>query len=249
VHYCLSCAYLAFRKWEGWRGDFRNLRDKERCDLPPVPMLPKIINGSCEVCDGSSSIPADQIVWVNEGPGIPYSWSLMAAEPDSFYRKWGQPYDHEELCPECGARAIASVHVANTGELQITSCSECGVLQKWTKWPYVPDASKANDLMAKAVRVIVTNVLLKTEGGDWDSDTHKAARYLLNKVGHTEEQAGKVDPDKVVFRMIRKEMSKQGVSFDTEEEFGEFLDSFRAYALIELTFNDKTPLQERLNFK
>jgi ribosomal protein S27AE len=209
-------------------------------------MLPKIINGSCEVCGGSSSIPADQIVWVNEGPGIPYSWSLLAAKPDSPYRKWGRPYDHEAECPECGARSVVSTHFVR---FKITSCSECGVLQKWTKWPYVRDASKANDLMAKAVRVIVTNVLLKTEGGDWDSYTHKAARYLLNKVGHTEVQAGKIDPDKVNFRMLRSEMSKQGVSFDTEEAFGEFLESFRAYALIELTLNDKTPLQERLDFK
>jgi hypothetical protein len=105
------------------------------------------------------------------------------------------------------------------------------------------------DLIAEAARVVVMNVLSKTEGGSWDGDTHKAVRYLLNKVGYTEEQAAKVDPDKVVFRMVRKEMSERGVSFDTEEEFGEFMDSFRAYALIELTFNDKTPLQERLNFK
>jgi hypothetical protein len=145
MDYCSECAHTILQEWSrcgrwgdewsGWRGNFHTLRGEKRRDLPPIPLLPRIINGSCEACGGTNPIPAEQIVWVNEGPGLPDSWSLMVAEPDSFYRKWGRPYHHEAECPECGARVVVSVHVANIhfGGLQITSCSECGVLERWPR--------------------------------------------------------------------------------------------------------------------
>ena len=103
--------------------------------------------------------------------------------------------------------------------------------------------------VAKAIGVLVTNIFTNTEGGSWDGNTHQAVRYLLNKVGYTKEQAEKVDPDRIIFRVLHREISKQGMFFDSEEDFGEFLEAFRAYALIEQTFNDKTPLDERGAFQ
>jgi hypothetical protein len=49
--------------------------------------------------------------------------------------------------------------------------------------------------------------------------------------------------------LVETEMSKLGVAFDGEPTFAEWLDSFRAYALLEHTFYDRTPVEERLDFK
>jgi hypothetical protein len=105
------------------------------------------------------------------------------------------------------------------------------------------------DLMVKAVRIVVKKAIYHGDGERWSSDTHKAVRFLLNRIGYTEEQALKVDPEKTMMDLVEAEMSKLGVAFDGEPTFAEWLDSFRAYALLEHTFYDRTPVEERLDFK
>jgi len=113
------------------------------------------------------------------------------------------------------------------------------------------EISKNNEfaLLAKAVGIVVEKAIYRGDGDRWSSDTHKAVRFLLNRIGYTEEQAQKVDPEKTMMDLVETEMSKLGVAFDGEPTFAEWLDSFRAYALLEHTFYDTTPLEERLDFK
>jgi hypothetical protein len=109
--------------------------------------------------------------------------------------------------------------------------------------------SEEGKLLVKAVRIVVKKSIYRGDGERWSSDTHKAVRFLLNRIGYTEEQAQKVDPEKSMMDLVETEMSRLGVAFDGEPTFAEWLDSFRAYALLEHTFYDKTPLDERLDFK
>ena len=109
--------------------------------------------------------------------------------------------------------------------------------------------SEEAKLLVKAVRIVVEKAIYRGDGERWSSDTHKAVRFLLNRIGYTEEQALKVDPEKTMMNLVETEMSRLRVAFDGEPTFGEWLDSFRAYALLEHTFYDTTPLEERLDFK
>jgi len=105
------------------------------------------------------------------------------------------------------------------------------------------------DLIVKAVRIVVEKAIYRGDGERWSSDTHKAVRFLLNQIGYTEEQAQKVDPEGTMMDLVEAEMSRHGVAFDGEPSFAEWLDSFRAYALLEHTLYDTTPLEERLDFE
>jgi hypothetical protein len=98
-----------------------------------------------------------------------------------------------------------------------------------------------------SVRKVLDDFNKRSKEGRWDKDTHVAARILLNKVGYTEEHAKEVDPRGMMKAMLENSLIEQGVTFTKEVPFERWLESFRAFALLEQTLHDTTPIQERID--
>lgn len=99
MSYCKKCAIPILSQWQGWP-----LRK-------PVPLLPRVRNGSCEACGYQVEVVlSTEIQWLNcHGPynqGLPDYWLLVTDQKT----RWGLPYHSETVCDRCGSRAVLSKH-------------------------------------------------------------------------------------------------------------------------------------------
>lgn len=117
--YCKKCSVHILKRWKGWPQ-----KDK-------IPQLPRIIDGSCEICRGREELHAEDISWRNYhsefSTGLPEYWLLEINKPKN---KWGLPYFSESSCPRCKGRSIVSqMHYPNGTSDICHNCSKCGVIK------------------------------------------------------------------------------------------------------------------------
>ncbi len=115
--YCKNCGETLLEEWKGWP------------ERDPVPMLPRILDGSCEACVGSKGLEPSEIIWLNchseFSTGLPDYWLLVIASQQN---KWGQPYSGESNCPSCNLRSIVSqMNYPNGTKETFHNCNKCGI--------------------------------------------------------------------------------------------------------------------------
>ena len=115
--YCLGCGQQILNVWKGWP------------HKDSIPLLPRIIDGSCEKCGGAEVLKTSTICWLNYhseySTGLPDYWLLIT---QSQKNKWGLPYFGEANCPKCNNRAILSQMKYPNGSTEICyNCEKCGV--------------------------------------------------------------------------------------------------------------------------
>lgn len=82
----------------------------------------------------------------------------------------------------------------------------------------------------------------------WPDGIQLAARYLMNKIGYTEEQAKKVDPEGITIARAEKEFKRAGLKLAQDQSFSKWIEGYRAYALLR-SLEDQTPIQVRETIK
>ena len=119
LNYCENCASSILGEWKGVH--HKNV----------MPVLPKLENGQCGICDGTNILSNDKINWHNHhGPnstGLPEYWLLKISD---YRSKWRSPYLAEGVCKRCNnLSTISEMNYPNgTCELKL-NCPRCGVLQ------------------------------------------------------------------------------------------------------------------------
>jgi hypothetical protein len=117
--YCKNCTQSIIKSWKGW--PHRDI----------IPLLPRIIDGVCEMCSNNDGLDSSKIQWYNYhsefNTGLPDYWLL---EVRSQINKWGYPYYGEGDCPQCNKRSIISQMKYPNGVFELAhNCTECGVIQ------------------------------------------------------------------------------------------------------------------------
>jgi len=117
--YCNACSQKTLEKWKGWP-----LRDT-------VPILSRIINGTCETCGKNEYLESSKISWLNYhsefSTGLPDYWLLIITNTEN---KWGQPYYSESNCPQCNKRTIISqMNYPNGTREMCHNCENCGTIK------------------------------------------------------------------------------------------------------------------------
>jgi len=116
--YCAKCSGPILSTWKGWPN--RNA----------VPLLPRIVDGTCESCAASRPLPNRQIHWFNyhspSSTGLPDYWQLVVEDRGT--GRWGLPYYADGKCQECGSRTVISEHRFPDGSREFAhNCPNCGV--------------------------------------------------------------------------------------------------------------------------
>jgi hypothetical protein len=114
ILYCKNCSEPKLSSWKGWPIKIS------------LPLLPRLVGQSCEICGGTESISNHEIKWLNfHGPhstGLPDYWLLVVDRKNG----WGDPYFDEGICQKCGGVKIISCFETNSGNVKMgSSCETC----------------------------------------------------------------------------------------------------------------------------
>jgi len=117
--YCSTCSSDLLKGWVGWP------------HREAVPLLPRVMNGACEVCGSSEMVEGPDLGWLNYhspfNTGLPDYWTL---EVKSTRPKWGRPYLSEASCPKCFGRSVVSEMNFPNGASELRhNCPVCGVVR------------------------------------------------------------------------------------------------------------------------
>ena len=115
THYCKTCAVKAFSKWKG------------RPHKDVLPLLPKIVSGTCQRCSGAESISSYNIAWLShKNEDAPAYCTLVEV---AYTNDLGLPYFSEMRCPKCQQRSIVSeVNLPDGGTEYKCNCQLCGIV-------------------------------------------------------------------------------------------------------------------------
>lgn len=146
--YCSNCSQEILGGWQGWP------------HKDSIPLLPRMIGGSCEKCGATEFIVPTAISWLtyhsSYSTGLPDQWLLKI---QNHLNNWGQPYFGEISCPNCNSRATLSQKNYPNGTVEIClNCDNCGVIK--TPFPVlfteIP-AELAHDPWFKVVEFLQQN--------------------------------------------------------------------------------------------
>ncbi len=123
-NYCSECSKEILGAWRGWP------------HKDAIPLLPRMIDGSCERCGGKEFIEPTSISWLNchsgDSTGLPDYW-ILKIQPEPNH--WGQPCIGEICCPNCTERAtISQMKYSGRADELCMNCENCGVI----KVPFPP---------------------------------------------------------------------------------------------------------------
>ena len=88
---CSKCAKVAFDRWRGWCADGLP-------DPPPVPDVPRLVDGRCPVCQSTSGVEPGRVGYVNVhgefSTGLPdfFVLKVLDSVAQVSNSRWGIPY-------------------------------------------------------------------------------------------------------------------------------------------------------------